>query len=229
MKTIGLVGGTSWVSTVDYYRLINQYTYQKLGGLNSAKIILYSVNFNEIDLKIKKRKLEDAYPVIQAAVSAIKKAGADCLLLGANTLHIFASQVLSEFELPLIHIGEATAREVKNQKLSKVGLLGTKYTMEKDFYHSKLKGFGIESMVPEKEDRLFIHDTIINELLNEEFKPESKKRFLEIIDQLVKQGAEGIILGCTEIPLLIKQEDTRIPLFNTTEIHARAAVEFALG
>ncbi|NQU87112.1 MAG: aspartate/glutamate racemase family protein [Mariniphaga sp.] len=229
MKTIRLVGGTSWVSTVDYYRLINQFTNENLGGVNAAKIILYSVNYGEIDLILKNGILDDVYPVVRNAASAVKKAGAHCILLCANTMHRFAPLVKDEFGLPLIHIGEVTANKIKRDKLSKVGLLGTKFTMEMDFYHSKLNDQGIESLVPDEADRLYIHDIIFNELLNEEFKAETKKRFLEIINKLAAQGAEGVILGCTEIPLLIKPEDTQLPLFNTTEIHARAAVDFALG
>ena len=228
MKTIGLIGGTSWVSTVDYYKLINQFVGEKLGRLNSAKIALFSVNFEEIDFLINKGKLEDAYPVIQAAAKAVKSAGADCLLLCANTMHRFAPMVKEEFGLPVIHIGEETAKEINSKKLKKVGLLGTKYTMEMDFYHSKLNELGIESIVPEKEDRMYIHNAIINEMLHEQFKSETKEGFLEIIDKLEKQGAEGIILGCTEIPMLIHQKDSSMPLFDTTQIHARAAVDFAL-
>ncbi|MBN1821451.1 MAG: aspartate/glutamate racemase family protein [Prolixibacteraceae bacterium] len=228
MKTIGLVGGTSWVSTVDYYKLINQFTSERLGGLNSAKIAMFSVNFAEIDDLINKGKLEDAYPVIQVAAKAVKNAGADYILLCANTMHRFASAVKEEFGLPVIHIGEETAKEIKLKGLTKVGLLGTKYTMEMDFYHSKLNETGIKSIVPDKEDRMFIHDAIINEMLHEQFKSETKKRFLEIIDKLANEGAEGVILGCTEIPMLINQEDCAMPLFDTTRIHAKAAVEFAL-
>ena len=228
MKTIGLVGGTSWVSTVDYYRLINQLTNEILGGLNSAKIAMFSVNFAEIDYLINKGKLEDAYPVIQAAARAVKNAGADCILLCANTMHRFAPMVKEEFGLPVIHIGEETAKEIKSHHISKVGLLGTKFTMEMNFYHSKLNELGIESIVPEKEDRMYIHDAIINEMLHEQFKPETKKRFLAIIGKLANAGAEGVILGCTEIPMLIKPEDTALPAFDTTKIHAKAAVKFAL-
>ena len=228
MKTIGLVGGMSWVSTVDYYKLINQFVGERLGGLNSAKIVLFSVNFAEIDYSISKGELEDAYPVIREAAGAVKNAGADFLLLCANTMHRFASMVEEEFSLPVIHIGEETAKEIKSQQLKKVGLLGTKYTMEMDFYHSKLKSHGIESMVPEKYNRMYIHDAIFNEMLHEQFKPETKKRFLEIIDALAAGGAEGIILGCTEIPMLVKQSDTALPLFDTTRIHAKAAVDYAL-
>jgi aspartate racemase len=229
MKTIGMVGGTGWVSTAEYYRLINQITNEKLGGLEAAKIILYSVNYAEIDKINRTGKPEDVYKIIVSAARAVEKAGADCLMLCANTIHQFAPQIQNDVNLPLIHIGEETAKVIVSNKMKKVGLLGTKYTMEMDFYRSKLNEQGITAITPDKIERIFIHDIIMNELLINVFNSESKKLFLEIIDQLKNQGSEGIILGCTEIPLLIKQKDTSLPLFNTTEIHARAAVEFALG
>jgi aspartate racemase len=229
MKTIGLVGGTSWISTVDYYRIINQYMNERLGGLHAARMVLYSVNYGEVDAVISQGTLEDAWPVIQPAARAVKQAGAECILLCANTMHRFAQQVREETGLPLIHIGEVTAIEVRKKGLKKVGLLGTRYTMEMDFYHEKFQEQGIVSLVPDKKNRDYIHDAIFHELLNEKFLPETKKRFLEIMDDLALKGAEGIILGCTEIPLLINQKDTTLPLFNTTEIHARAAVDYALG
>ncbi len=229
MKTIGLVGGTSWVSTVDYYRIINQYMNERLGGLHAARMVLYSVNYGEVDAAISRGTLEDAWPVIQPAARAVKQAGVDCILLCANTMHRFATQIREETGLPLIHIGEETARAVRKKELKKVGLLGTRYTMEMDFYHEELRKQGIVSLVPDKENRDFVHDAIFNELLKEQFLPETKKRFLEIMDNLALKGAEGIILGCTEIPILIYPEDTTLPLFNTTEIHARAAVDYALS
>ncbi len=224
MKTIGIVGGTSWVSTVDYYRLLNEYTNQKLGGLNAAKIILYSVNFAEIDLILKTKGLENIYPIIQHAVQSIKNAGADFLLLGANTLHQFAERIENEFGLPIVHNAKETGKTIRKQGIQKVILLGTKYTMEMDFYPQALHDYGIDVIVPDKKDRLYIHDAIINELLNEEFKASTKAKLLSIIKELSNQGAEGIILGCTELPLIIKHEDTVLPLFDTTKIHAQAAV-----
>ena len=228
MKTIGMIGGTGWVSTLEYYRIINEITNKRLGGLNSARCFLYSVNYAEIDLLNQKGDTEAILEIVTNAAKAIEAGGADCLMLCANTLHQFAEAVTAEVELPLIHIGEATAIKIKEQGLSKVGLLGTRYTMEMDFYHQKLNEQGIEALVPNKTEREFIHHCIYTELLMNEFTHESKKRILKIIDQLEKDGAEGIILGCTEIPLLIKQDDCTLPLFNTMEIHAEAAVEFAL-
>jgi aspartate racemase len=229
MKTIGMVGGTGWISTLEYYRLINQFTNEKLGGLEAAKIFLYSVNYGEIDRFNKAGTPEKVYEMILSAAKTVEKAGADCLLLCANTMHRFAPQIMEEVKIPLIHIGEETAKVIRENNMSKVGLLGTKFTMELDFYHSKLKGTGIESIIPGKEDRDFIDSAITNELLLNRFLKATKLRFLEIISQIVDDGALGIILGCTEIPLLVKQEDVFVPLFNTLEIHARAAVRFALS
>jgi aspartate racemase len=229
MKTIGMVGGTGWISTLEYYRLVNQFTNEKLGGLEAARIILYSVNYGEIDRFNKAGTPEKVYEIVTLAAKAVEKAGADCLMLCANTMHRFAPQLMEEVKIPLIHIGEETAKIIGANNISKVGLLGTKYTMELDFYRSKLDSAGIETIVPEKEEREFINSAITNELLLNRFLMATKLRFNEIISQLIDEGARGIILGCTEIPLLIKQEDVLAPLFNTLEIHARAAVEFALS
>jgi aspartate racemase len=229
MKTIGMVGGTGWVSTAEYYRLINQYTNEKLGGLEAAKIILYSVNYGDIDRYNKAGTPEKVYDMVASAAKSVEKAGADCLMLCANTMHRFALQLQDEIKIPIIHIGEETGKVIAARKIFKVGLLGTKYTMELDFYHSKLKSAGIETLVPGKEDREFIDSVITNELLHNRFPTATKMRFLEIIAGLAEQGAGGIVLGCTEIPLLIKQADVLVPLFNTLEIHAKAAVEFALS
>ena len=229
MKTIGMVGGTGWVSTAEYYRLINTLSNQRLGGLHTVKIILYSLNYGEVDIINRTGKQEDLWQLIRTAAEAVEKAGADFLILCANTMHQFAPKIHGEIKIPLVHIAEETAKEVVKKGFSSVGLLGTRYTMEMDFYHDKLRERGITTIVPDEASRLFIHNTIMNELLAEKFNPKSKRQFLKIINGLAKQGVEGIILGCTEIPLLIKPEDTSLPLFNTTEIHARAAVEFALG
>lgn len=228
MKTIGMVGGTGWVSTLEYYRLINEFSNQKLGGLHTARIILNSVNYGDIDDLNRQNNREGVYRLVLDAARSVERAGAGCLMLCANTMHQFAERIQGEVGLPLVHIGEETARVVRKAGLSKVGLLGTKFTMELDFYHSKLNKEGIESIVPGEEDRMFIHEAINRELLLNRFSPETKKRFLEIIGQLSTEGAEAIVLGCTEIPLLIKQEDVVLPVFNTLEIHARAAVEFVL-
>jgi len=229
MKTLGLIGGTGWVSTVDYYRLINQGVNKALGGHQFPRCILYSLNFGDIAVRNEQGDNEGIYQILKDAAGKVMRGGADGVLLCANTLHKFAVRLQEEIDVPLIHIAEATANEINKKGLSTVGLLGTRYTMEEDFYTSKLKAADIRAIVPDKEDRVFINKVIYNELLKEIFADESKKRFLKIMDILRQQGAEGIILGCTEIPLIIKEDDFDLPLFNTTEIHARAAVEFALG
>jgi aspartate racemase len=229
MKTIGLIGGTGWVSTQEYYRLINEETNKKLGGLNAARCILYSLNYGDINEYNLRDDSEGVYRLVLDAAVKLKNASADFLLLCANTLHQYVERLSEEVKLPIVHIADAAAGEIKKKGLSVIGLLGTKYTMEMDFYTKRLTAAGINSLVPEKPERLFIHSTIMDELLKEIFKPESKKRFLEIIDSLEQKGAEGIVLGCTEIPLLIKQEDTHLPVFNTLRIHAKAAVDFALN
>jgi aspartate racemase len=229
MKTLGLVGGTSWVSTVDYYRIINQGVNQALGGHQFARCILYSVNFGDIAALNEKGDREGIYQLIKDASEKVKHAGAEGLVLCANTLHMLADRLKEEIDIPIIHIAEATAKEINLEGLSRVGLLGTRFTMEEDFYISKLKAANIETMVPEKGDREYAHAVIFDELMKEIFKPESKSGCLEIMDKLRQKGAEGIILGCTEFPLIIKEDDLDLPLFDTTAIHARAAVDFALG
>lgn len=229
MKTLGLIGGTGWVSSIDYYRLINLEINKRLGGLQAAKLILYSINYGEIDAFNQKDDLESVYGLIKNAAVKLKSSRADGLVLCANTTHMFAERLQQEIKLPLIHIGEATARAINDREFQKVALLGTKFTMEMDFYKAKLNKYGIEMMVPAKDDRVFIHRAIMDELLKNDFRPKTKAKFLDIISNLIDDGAQGIVLGCTEIPLLVKPEDIDVPLFNTTEIHALAAVEFALG
>lgn len=228
MKTIGLIGGTGWVSTSEYYRLINEGINKRLGGFNAARCILYSFNYSDINECNLRDDHEGVYKLVLDAAVKLKNAGADFLVLGANTLHQYFERLNEEIKLPIVHIADATAVEIKKQNLSTIGLLGTKFTMEMDFYTKILSAAGITSLVPEKPERLFIHSTIMTELIKEIFKPEAKQRFLEIINDLEQKGAQGIILGCTEIPLLIKQEDTRLPVFDTLKIHAKAVVDFAL-
>jgi aspartate racemase len=224
-----LVGGTGWVSSVDYYRLINRGINEDLGGHEFARCILYSINFGDVVVLNERNDNEGIYALIKDAAEKVIRVGAEGIVLCANTIHKFADRLQEEIEAPIIHIAEATAAEINTVGLSKVGLLGTKYTMEEDFYTSKLETANIQTVVPETDDRKFINQVIYNELLKEIFKEESKNRFLEIMKKLKGRGAEGIILGCTEIPLIIKDDDFDLPLFNTTEIHARAAVDFALG
>lgn len=229
MKTIGLIGGTGWVSTLEYYRIINEETNKQLGGLNAARCILYSFNFADINECNLRDDHEGVYKFVLDAAVKLKNAGAECLVLCANTMHQYVERLDTEIKLPIIHIADATAVEIKKQGLTTIGLLGTKFTMEMDFYTKRLSSAGINSLVAEKPERLFIHNTIMDELLKEVFKPETKKKFLEIINDLEQKGAQGIVLGCTEIPLLIKQADTSLPVFNTLQIHAKAAVEYAVN
>jgi aspartate racemase len=228
MKTIGLIGGTGWPSTLEYYRIINEEINRRLGGLNSANCILYSFNYEDINKLNLKNDHEEIYKLVFDAALKLKNAGADCLILCANTMHQYVERLDEDIKLPIIHIADATAVEIKKQNLSAIGLLGTKFTMEMDFYLKRLRNAGIKSIVPEKPERFFIHSAIMEEFLKEIFTQATKKKFLEIINDLQKKGAQGIVLGCTEIPLLIKQEDTHLPVFNTLQIHAQAAVDFAI-
>jgi aspartate racemase len=229
MKTIGLVGGTGWISTVEYYRIINEETNRRLGGLEFARCVLYSVNFGDIHRFNEKHETEGILLIMLNAARKLETAGVDCILLCANTMHMHADRVAKEISVPLIHIAKATGAEINKKNMKKVGLLGTRPTMELDFYTKKLAEAGITALVPDKDERIFIQRTIDMELLRGVFLPESKKRFVEIMQKLRSQGAEGVVLGCTEIPLLIKEEDVDFPLFNTTVIHSMAAVDFALN
>ncbi len=229
MKTIGMIGGTGWPSTLEYYRIINQETNRKLGGLNSAKIILSSFNYAEIDTLNKKDDHAGIYDLVLDAALRLKKTSVDFLIICANTMHQYVEALEKETGLKIVHIADATADEIKKKGISKIGLLGTRFTMEMDFYTKRLSQMGIDSLIPPKSSRDFIHNAIMNELLKEEFKVETKAEFLNIISELEKNNARGIVLGCTEIPLLIKQKDTHLPIFNTVEIHAKAAVDFALS
>jgi len=228
MKTIGMIGGAGWPSTLEYYRIINQETNKRLGGLNSAKIILSSFNYEMIDALNKRNDHAGVYELVLDAAFRLKKASADFLIICANTMNQYVDAIEKETGLPVIHIADATAEEIKKKSFSKIGLLGTRFTMEMDFYKNRFSQFGIESIVPANPEREFIHSAIMDELLKEIFKKETKNRFLNIIDDLKSNGAEGIALGCTEIPLLIKQKDVSIPVFNTLENHAKAAVKFAI-
>jgi len=229
MKTIGLIGGTGWVSTVEYYRIINETVKEKLGGFHSAKCLLHSVNFHELnELKKIDDNEESVFGFFKEISMTLCKAGADCIMLCANTAHVHAERLEKEIPVPLIHIAEATAKRIQNANLAKVGLLGTIQTMELDFYKKKLIAEDIEVIIPGKEDRNFVNTAIWDELLMGIILAKTKAAFLQIIEKMVLNGAEGIILGCTEIPLIIDQTDISLPLFNTLEIHSKAAVDFAL-
>lgn len=228
MKTIGLIGGTSWVSTVEYYRIINREFNKRLGGYNFPKCILYSINHGDVIDYNKKGDMEGLYTMLLNTANKLIGAGADFILLCANTTHMFADRLEKEISVPFIHIGTATAKEIKRQGLSKVGLLGTKVTMEQDFFISKLREENIEVIIPDSDERKFVNNSILDELIKDIFTEETRNEFKEIIRRLRLQGAEGVILGCTEIPLLIKQEDIEIPVLDTTLLHSLEAVDFAL-
>lgn len=229
MKTIGLVGGTSWASTIDYYRIINEEANNRRGGLNFARIVVYSLDYGEIHALSTKKETEGIRSLLIDGAKKLESIGAECMLLCANTMHMYAEAVQNAVTIPLIHIAVATASEIRKKKLSTVGLLGTKLTMELDFYKKRLQDEGITAIVPPLEERNFIHQAIDTELVKSITLAATKARFLKIIDGLRAQGAEGVILGCTEIPILIKQGDTDLPIFDTTRIHSLAAVDFALA
>ena len=229
MKKIGLVGGMSWVSTIDYYRFINEGINEKLGGLHFAECIIYSVSFNEFVNNNVAGNWDGTYEIIAAACEKLKSAGAECIVLCANTAHAVADRLEQNLDLPLIHVITETAKEITKLGMTKVGLLGTKFTMEMDFYIDKMAASGVEAIIPaSQDDRDFIQQTLKDELGKGILKEETKQRYLAIIEALITNGAQGIILGCTEIPLLLSQKDVSVPVFDTTKIHAQAAVNFAL-
>lgn len=228
MKTIGLIGGTGWVSTQEYYKIINEKVNQKLGGLQFPQIILYSVNYGEIYACNEKNDREGVYQIIKQGAKTLQKADVDFLALCANTIHFTFEKLITEIDLPFVHIADATGEKIKHKSIKKAGLLGTRETMELDFYKNRLAQMGIEVIMPEKKERDFIHTSIMEELLKEQFLQETKAGFIAIMDELKNRGAEGIILGCTEIPLLVKQNDYDLPLFSTLEIHAEAIANFAI-
>ncbi|MBN2409524.1 MAG: aspartate/glutamate racemase family protein [Candidatus Aminicenantes bacterium] len=229
MKTIGLVGGMSWESTLEYYRIINERTKEKLGGFHSAKIVLYSVDFGEVESWQHQGKWKALTDLMIDAARRVERAGADLLAICTNTMHKMADDVQQSIRIPLLHIVDATAAEIKGRSIRKVGLLGTRFTMEQDFYKQRLsRDDGPEVIIPDERERELIHGILYNELCLGEIKDASKDVFQRIIAGLVSRGAQGIVLGCTEIPLLVNQKDYDIPLFDTTTIHACAAVDMAL-
>lgn len=226
MKIIGLVGGISWVSTIDYYRFINEGINEKLGGLNFSQCIIYSLNFGDVQ----ERSWENSFELLLNACNSLKRSGVDALVLCANTAHLFADDLEAKVKLPIIHIGTETAKAVKQKGLVTVGLLGTKFTMEREFYRKKLEENGLTVLVPEKQEtRDYVQHTVKQELGRGIINPNTRLNYISIVKDLVERGAEGIILGCTEIPMLINQEDFSIPIFDTTKIHSRAIVEYALS
>jgi aspartate racemase len=229
MRTIGLLGGMSWESTALYYQGINQRVKRELGGLHSAKIALVSVDFQVIEDLQTSNQWKEAGRKLGKAALQVEAAGADFLLICTNTMHKVALQIESAISIPLLHIADATADEIKKQGMSRIGLLGTNFTMEQEFYAGRLeKKHGLQVLVPEKEDREIVHGVIYKELVLGIQKDESREEYLRIMENLRKKGAEGIIEGCTEIGMLIQQKHTNLPLFDTTEIHVQKAVELAL-
>jgi len=229
MKTIGLIGGTSFISTIDYYRNINQQINENLGGLNSAKILLYSLNFEEFKPPLELKDWFQPFTMLPEIAKNLERAGADCIVLCANTPHIAADVIQQHIGIPLIHIAEVAANEIELRQIKRVAFLGTKITMEESFFKDKLLKKQIEVLIPEKEDREFINNAVFNEMGKGIFSSETKKRFIEIINSLIEQGAGGVILGCTEFPHLIKEADCSVPLFDTTVMHTNAVVKFAIG
>ncbi len=226
MKKVGLIGGLSWVSTLDYYTFINKGVNAELGGLNFAEILIYSLNFGDIQFVT----WPHSFHLLLTACESIKKAGAEAIVLCANTAHLFADRLEDEVGLPMIHIVSETAKVIQKTGLKKVGLLGTKFVMEMDFYKQKLEEYGLEVLVPEdQETRDYIQYTVKEELGAGVVRPETKQKYLKIVADLEKQGAECLILGCTEIPMLLSQEDFELPVFDSTKIHSEAIVDYILS
>ena len=228
LKTIGLIGGMSWESTVTYYKIINETVKEKLGGLHSAKCILYSVDFQEIEECQANGNWEKSGEILGEAAYNLEKAGADFIVICTNTMHKVVNQIKEKISIPILHIAEMTAEKILEKGLKNIALLGTKYTMEQDFYKSKLIEKSINVIIPDKNDIEIINKVIYDELCLGTINSNSKKKFLEIVDKLRNKGAEGIILGCTEIGLLIKNEDTDVPLFDTAIIHAEQAAIYSI-
>ncbi|WP_153464383.1 aspartate/glutamate racemase family protein [Sediminibacillus terrae] len=229
MKTIGLIGGMSWESSVEYYRIINEEVKNKLGGLHSAKCLLYSVDFEEIERYQAEGDWESAGKHLGEVAFSLEKAGADFIVICTNTMHKVIDYIEDKVEIPVLHIADATAAQIHNARMKTVGLLGTKYTMEQDFYKARLESNAINVVVPDEDERTKVNSIIYDELCLGEISSSSKDYYKQVIRHLVKNGAEGIILGCTEIGLLVKPEDADVPLFDTTIIHAREAVRKALN
>lgn len=230
MKTIGLLGGLSWESSAEYYRIINELTREKLGGLHSAKSLMYTFDFHEIEELQHKGEWGKATQLMINAAKNLENGKADFLLICSNTMHKMAEDVEKSVNIPLLHIADTTAEKIISKGIKKIGLLGTAFTMEQEFYKGRLaEKYGLEVVIPNKVDREIVHDVIYEELCLGQIRESSRKAYARIINDLVVKGVEGIILGCTEITLLVKQEDSSVPLFDTTAIHAQSAVEYALS
>ncbi len=230
MKTIGMLGGMSWESTASYYKALNEGVKSQLGGLHSAKICLYSVDFDEIEKLQHQGKWSETALILAQAAKSVERGGADFLMICTNTMHKVVPEIESHISIPILHIADATAESLIRNGVTKVGLLGTRFTMEQDFYKGRIsEKFGIEVVVPTVDEQTVVHDIIYQELCLGEIKSKSRDSYVQIIANLHEQGAQAVILGCTEIALLVKQSDTSVPLYDTTEIHAAHGVEWALG
>jgi aspartate racemase len=230
MKTIGMIGGMSWESSLEYYRMLNQTVKARLGGLHSAQCLLFSVDFAEIEALQHQDRWDEATRAMISAAQRLQRGGADCVIICTNTMHKMADEVAANIGIPLLHIADATASAIKAQNITRVALLGTRYTMEHDFYKSRLiEKHGLDVLVPTADDRAIINRVIYEELVLGITNPESKAEYVRIINQLIAEGAEGIILGCTEIILLVGQADCTVPVFDTTSLHATAAVDWAVS
>ena len=228
MKTIGLLGGMSWESTVTYYQIVNDYIKKELGGLHSAKVVLYSVDFAEIEQCQVNGDWEKSADILSTAAQSLEKAGADFIVICTNTMHKVAPQIQTKIGIPILHIAEATVDELKRQSVTKVALLGTKYTMTQDFYKAKLEQSGITVLIPDEQDIEIVNAVIYDELCLGIISEMSKATYSRIIGNLAAKGAQGVILGCTEIGLLIQQKDTDLPVFDTTRIHATKAANLSI-
>ena len=230
MKTIGMVGGMSWESSIEYYRITNERIHEKLGGLHSAKSVMVSVDFHDMEVLQREGRWDEATREMIAAARQVEKGGADFLVICTNTMHKMAEEVQQNINIPLLHIADATGRQITAAGLKKIGLLGTAFTMEQDFYKGRLaKKYGLEVLLPDKPERDLVHRVIYTELVLGIIDPVSQAQYKNIMLGMVSRGAQGIILGCTEIGLLVKQEDSQVPLYDTTRIHAEAAVDYALS
>ncbi len=230
MKTIGLIGGMSWESSLEYYRIINETVKERLGGLHSAECVMYSVDFAPMEVLQRQGRWQEAAQCLIEAAQNVERAGADFVVLCTNTMHKVADDIQANITIPLLHIADATAQKVRAANIKTIGLLGTRFTMEEDFYKGRLShNYGLDVIIPDDNEREIVHRVIYDELVLGDIRPESRAHYVRIMERLVQSGAEGIILGCTEIGLLIHDEDSHVPLFDTTRIHAVAAVEYALA
>ncbi|ELX7502092.1 aspartate/glutamate racemase family protein [Vibrio fluvialis] len=229
MKTIGMIGGMSWESTLSYYKAINEGVKAALGGLSSAQICLYSVNFEPIEKLQHEGKWDETAQLLAQAAKSVEAGGADFLLICTNTMHKVAPEIEAQISIPILHIADATAKQLQQDGIERVGLLGTRFTMEQEFYKGRLQQqFGIDVLIPDAEQRQQVHRVIYEELCLGTIRPESRAQYVEIVEDLHRRGAQAVILGCTEIALLIQHHDTDVPLYDTTKIHAEQAVQLAL-